>query len=244
MNTLMPDERFTELLNLHLDHEASLAEAAEFEAELSRDPARLRQYQAYARMQDACAHLFERERVLAPASFALEKARLDAERKVAAPERIAFRRPLVTAFAGFAAMAAGVAFMLTRPAPEPPAPAVATKAAPPATVLVADVATAPAAHQSNPLATLVDYVPVPPTHDDYQSVSLVAPARLAPSGTGLVRAEFTGWTTPGELPPLQPVIVEDFAAEPRTLVQPIMAISHNSDLQSPAAQTAAFQFRR
>jgi anti-sigma factor RsiW len=240
----MPDERFTELLNLHLDHEASPAEAAEFEAEVSRDPARRRQYQAYTRMQDACAHLFERERLQAPASFALEKARLDAERKVAAPERITFRRPLVTAFASFAALAAGVAFMLTRLTPLPPSPAVATKTAPPAAVLAADVASVPSAHQSNPLATLVNYGPVPPTHDDYQSVSLVAPARLAPSGTGLVRAEFTGWTTPGELPPLQPVIVEDFAPEPHALAQPIMAISHNSDLQSPAAQTAAFQFRR
>ncbi len=48
----MKDHRFTELLNLHLDHELTPAEAAELEAELSRDPARRRQY---PRLPAACS---------------------------------------------------------------------------------------------------------------------------------------------------------------------------------------------
>ena len=115
----MNDQRFNELLNLHLDHETTPAQAAEFEAELNRTPARRREYAAYCRMHHACAHLIERERSLAPASFALEKARLDAERTAAATARPAVRRPLVTAFAGFAAMAACLALVFTRLSPEP-----------------------------------------------------------------------------------------------------------------------------
>ena len=54
----MNQDRFTELLNLRLDHEISPAEAAELETELQRSPARRREYQNFCRMQRACAQLF------------------------------------------------------------------------------------------------------------------------------------------------------------------------------------------
>ncbi len=231
----MNDQRFTELLNLHLDREISTAEIAELEAELNRHPARRRQHAAYRRMQHACAQLFEREHAQAPASFALAKDLLDVERKAAAPRR-AIRRPLVAAFAGLAAMAASVALVLMRTVPVSVPIASAGNSAPPAaSMAVAAAPTGPA----NPLVTLANYVPAPAARDGYQTVALVAPG-----SNGLVRAEFTGWTPLAELPPLQPVVVEDFPASPRPMAQPVMAISRGQEATAPAVQTAAFQFQR
>ena len=221
----MNDQRFNELLNLHLDHETTPAQAAEFEAELNRTPARRREYAAYCRMHHACAHHIERERSLAPASFALEKARLDAERTAAATARPAVRRPLVTAFAGFAAMAACLALVFTRLSPEPssahgqPGPTGSTVAS---TATPASAAPAAgAAYQASSLATTVPVASV-----------------------GLARVDLPEFTPQMDLPPLQPVMVEDFVVQPRLTVQQIMAISRSTGTQPPTAQTAAFQFQR
>jgi hypothetical protein len=62
----MKDAEFIELLNLYLDHEISPADAARLEAEVHGNPARLRIYQDYCRMEKACKLLagkFETETV-------------------------------------------------------------------------------------------------------------------------------------------------------------------------------------
>ena len=112
----MKDQRFTELLNLYLDREISPAEAAELEAEIVREPARRRAYQHYCRQHKACAQIFERECAQAPASFALEKALRDADRKLAGPEPRRSVRPILAAFAGFAAVAACFSLVMLRQA--------------------------------------------------------------------------------------------------------------------------------
>ncbi len=53
----MKDTKFTELLNLYLDHQISPEETALLEAEIRRDPARRRLYRQYCQMQKACAEL-------------------------------------------------------------------------------------------------------------------------------------------------------------------------------------------
>jgi hypothetical protein len=238
----MNDQRFTELLNLHLDHEATPAEAAELESMLSRDPARLRQYQAYRRMQHACAQLFEREHAQAPASFALEKARLDAERKVADPARAVFRGPLVAAFAGLAATAACLTLVLTRSVSVPETANVGSPSQP-ALASVATNNVAPTRLSAAPV-TLANYAPLPTTvRDDYEAVSFADSGLTAP-GAGLARVELAAWTQQIELAPLQPVVVEELAAGPRPMTQPVMAISRERGLQPPATQVAAFQFQR
>jgi hypothetical protein len=62
----MKDTKFTELLNLYLDHQISEHEAAQLEAEVRRSPERLRLYRQYCRMQKACTLLAENARVTAP----------------------------------------------------------------------------------------------------------------------------------------------------------------------------------
>ncbi len=55
----MNDSKFTELLNLFLDHEITPADAKLLEAEVQRDPARRRMYREYCEMQKACVILAE-----------------------------------------------------------------------------------------------------------------------------------------------------------------------------------------
>ena len=91
----MKDARFTELLNLYLDHRLSADEAAELEAEVMRNPARRRVYDNYCRMQRACNLLFESECENAPRSLALARSLNEVERKLAAPADARVRRPVV-----------------------------------------------------------------------------------------------------------------------------------------------------
>jgi hypothetical protein len=51
----MKEPEFIELLNLYLDHEISVADAARLEAEVQANPARRQIYQQYCRMQKACS---------------------------------------------------------------------------------------------------------------------------------------------------------------------------------------------
>jgi anti-sigma factor RsiW len=113
----MKDARFTELVNLCLDHQLSPSEAAELEAELLRSPARRREYREWCRLQEACVSLFEREMAHAPASFALERSLLEVERMVSEPPRPAYGRRLTVALAGCAGLAAclTLALVLIRP---------------------------------------------------------------------------------------------------------------------------------
>ncbi|MFH1499843.1 MAG: hypothetical protein ABII82_18685 [Verrucomicrobiota bacterium] len=79
----MKDARFNELLNLYLDHRLSEADAAELEAEVTRNPVRRRIYNGYCRMQRACNVLFESEREQAPRACSLTRALEEVNRKLA-----------------------------------------------------------------------------------------------------------------------------------------------------------------
>jgi hypothetical protein len=98
----MKDSEFIELLNLYLDHEISVADAARLEAEVLGNPARRRIYQDYCRMQKACKLLAK--------DFATE---VPADGKVVAFESAQpARRAGWYIAGGFAAAAACVAFIL------------------------------------------------------------------------------------------------------------------------------------
>ncbi len=55
----MTHNKFTELLNLYLDHEISLEDAAKLEAEIQQDPQRREIYRQYCRMQKGCTLMAE-----------------------------------------------------------------------------------------------------------------------------------------------------------------------------------------
>jgi len=224
----MKDRRFTELVNLRLDHELSPAEAAELDAEIQRDPARRRQYVEYGRMQRACAQLFEREHARAPASIALERALRDAERKVTTPvSRPLFDRPFVTAFTGFAAMAACVSFVVLR---NPPG----------ATVPAPAVHPAVAFHQTPPAVpeVLANYV-VPTTPPaSYNALPLGGSPSADPA------REVADWVRGVALPALQPVNLDDPSAEPATPVQPSFAAESASGSLQVNTDYVGFQFQR
>ncbi len=84
----MKDARFKELLNLHLDHRLSPAEAEELEAALESDPSRRKILRDYEAMQSACSALFARNASHAPSSQALRRALLKAEDRMAHPSSV------------------------------------------------------------------------------------------------------------------------------------------------------------
>lgn len=66
----MNDAKFTELLNLYLDHEISAEDAALLEAEVQGNPARRRVYLEYCQMHNACTVLGRRFKAESPEAFA------------------------------------------------------------------------------------------------------------------------------------------------------------------------------
>ena len=98
----MKDSRFIELLNLYVDHQISVADAALLEAEIQRNPARRKVYRQYCQMQKACVMLADNFRTEAPAGGKL--AGLSPQRRRFAPMAYAL---------GAVAAAAIVAFVLT-----------------------------------------------------------------------------------------------------------------------------------
>ncbi|MEY2880166.1 MAG: hypothetical protein RLZZ15_2546 [Verrucomicrobiota bacterium] len=66
----MNHDEFLELLNLHLDHEITPADAARLEAEIQANPARRALYRQYRQMNQACAILAARAGASAPAADA------------------------------------------------------------------------------------------------------------------------------------------------------------------------------
>ena len=85
----MKDARFKELLNLHLDHRLSPAEAEELEVALHADPARRKALRDYEAMQSACAALFAKIEAQAPSSRSLSRSLRAAETRMDNPK--AFR---------------------------------------------------------------------------------------------------------------------------------------------------------
>lgn len=138
----MTDSKFTELLNLYLDHELSGEEAAQLEAEIQRNPARRRVYRQYCQMQKACTLLAEDFRTEAP----------EAGKITAFPGASQRRAGKVRAFYALGAVAAAacVAFLVIgrQPAVTTSGP-VATAAKPAATFAQA----APIARPLMPMVT-------------------------------------------------------------------------------------------
>lgn len=114
----MKDARFKELLNLHLDHRLSPAEAEEMEAALRADPARRKALRDYEAMQSACAALFARTEARAPSSSALRRALRQAEDRIDHPRSVrdAWGWPTWGLTGGLAACVALVVARLSQPA--------------------------------------------------------------------------------------------------------------------------------
>ncbi len=114
----MKDARFKELLNLHLDHRLSPAEAAELEAALRDEPARRKALRDYEAMQSACSALFARCESKAPSSVALRRALRQAESRIEHPRslRDAWGWPTWGLTGGLAACVALVVARLSQPA--------------------------------------------------------------------------------------------------------------------------------
>lgn len=234
----MNDRRFTELLNLYLDHQIGPEEASELEAEVVRNPARRRTYDQYCRLQRACSLLGEKERSLAPEYRAFARSLRDAERKIAAPRRSLWSPAYVGGFAA-TAMAACVAVIV-----------VVNRSAAPSSAIngVADGA------QPGRVAS-VDAVATPSV-----AVQSVAPAfefqpAFASTGLGVVRnareaeivandREALEWMQRVELSPTQRVVVDEQAFETRPVLQADTRVFRSRHSLQGNAEFTAFQFQR
>lgn len=170
----MTDRKFTELLNLYLDHELSAADAASLETEIQRNPARRRVYRQYCQMQKACAVLAEDFRTEAPEAG-----------KVTAFPGAQRRGNGARAFYALGAVAAAacVAFLVIGRQPTAATSTLATNAQPPAVTLAqAEPAARPllampaAPRASGELQTVFTTQPLAPLNQVPVTESLAAEA--------------------------------------------------------------------
>jgi hypothetical protein len=137
----MKDARFKELLNLHLDHRLSPADAEELEAAVNADPARHKALRDYEAMQSACAALFSRSETRAPSSTALLRSLRQAEARIEHPRNFqdGWRWQTWGLTGGLAACVALVVARLSQPALTAAKPPESPDAeAPKAAVVLAD----------------------------------------------------------------------------------------------------------
>ncbi|RRJ96706.1 hypothetical protein Ga0100231_023245 [Opitutaceae bacterium TAV4] len=168
----MKDRRFKELINLYLDNEISMSEAAELEAELHCNPVRREEYHDYCRLQRGCSTLFETECSRAPASFALHRALRDAERRIERPASSAafWQRRQWWAYGSAAAVAASLVLVVVRLQQNPDGAAASAQYA--ATAPALEVAPG-GSGEAPPLVVAVSAPsPVRPSHGTLRGISV------------------------------------------------------------------------
>ena len=109
----MNERRFTELLNLYLDHQITAAEAAELEAAVHSSPARRRTFEEYCLLQRGCSQLGSNARAAAPIAPRFARSIHDVELKINTPRRPHLWYPLQLCGLASLAMAAGFALVVT-----------------------------------------------------------------------------------------------------------------------------------
>lgn len=154
----MTHTKFIELLNLYLDHEISMEDAAALEAEIQRDPKRREIYRQYCQMQRGCMQL--------ATAFAADDA-VAPERRTVTPAARSARTAFNTWTYGVAAAAACAVFtfvtLLRQPATNPEGTLTAATPAEPQTVAVASQPNpAPSVYSLSELTT-----PRPELHSVY-----------------------------------------------------------------------------
>lgn len=193
----MTESKFIELLNLYVDHQISAADAAQLEAEIHRDPKRLKIYRQYCQMQKACSLLADNFRTEAPA-----------------PSQAGERRGVERRFAPFGyamgAVAAAACIALVQvfrtssdEAPTPAAPVTVAIAAP------AQESPAVAAPATTPL--LASRVALQPAFAGFETTKGEANLRLAGSRVQL------DWMDRVQL---RRVTTEEIWLQPRPTAQP------------------------
>ncbi|MBW8782538.1 MAG: hypothetical protein JF599_11710 [Verrucomicrobia bacterium] len=225
----MNETRFIELLNLYVDHQIGPREAAELEAEILSNPARRRTYRDYCRMQRACGLLCDRERTQAPISFAFEKSLQETELKIEAlsGRRNSGRRVYTATFAGLTAMAACAVFVLTRSG-QTTGTGELTSAP-----VIAEAPVVPPAPVINPASN---------AHPVFVAQNVAFTREIEPAPAERTPLD---WLQRVELPPVQPVLVEEGAFEAKsTLPQDSRVFRSGSRLVQGNAEFTAFQFQR
>ncbi len=249
----MKDPRFIELLNLYVDQQLTAAEAVELETEIKQNQTSRRTYQQYCRMQKGCVQLFEQECQSAPSTSALSRALADVEQKITAfPDQRTQWRQRGYYAAGFAAMAACVAFVLVRQAPVPAALPVAVVSKPAAEV-VAVAVVEPAV--AVPAVQVVAIPPADPQTTEQRRLYTVFPVRKfmpvqvvsynGDAGAQIGEQPDFNWMKTVELAPMRPVSVEELTTDSATnLQEPANIFINNRRPVQGLYEKAAFQFQK
>ena len=257
----MNDRRFTELLNLYVDHEIAPAEAAELEAEVLHNPVRRRVYDRYCRMQRACSLLGAHERAQAPASQAFARSLREAERKIANPRGAVpfWRTAYFGTFTG-AAMAACVVVIVVVNRQQPSASSPSSPTANAEVVAINQsqpvVADKPVAATSVAAVTVVTpavaVAPVPTATGssafEFQPVLVAASMSSARNPREVEVAsndrEALEWMKRVDALQLKQVIVDEQAFEARSTLQPDNRVFRGRHSLQGSAEFTAFQFQR
>lgn len=244
----MKDQRFIELLNLYLDQQISEFEAAELEAEVTKNPERRRTYNQYCRLQRACAMLGEGAREQAAGKEKFLRSLQAAEKKIARPRN----RPLwrsTYAYAGAfgaTAMAACVALMMSIGGRQAPAISTVVSADRPDVARVE--ARASTAHSEPVFA--VSLASMPRNEVEPQPALSAAGLSVARNARELEIAandrEALEWMQRVELLPVQRIDLEEpvFETNHPTLHPDNRVFRSRRSLQTGNAEFTAFQFQR
>ncbi|MDF3056445.1 MAG: hypothetical protein K0R17_660 [Rariglobus sp.] len=238
----MNDRRFIELLNLYVDQQIHPDEASELEAEVLRNPERRRTYDQYCRLQRGCCLLGDGARSIAPSSHGFARSLRDAERKIAAPRRAAWR-PAYAGVFSVATMAACVAVVVVvnRPAPSPDTTG-------------GMVASTPEAQPLAPTTEAVAAMALTPTEPALAPSFDLQPV-LAATGLGVARnareaeiaahdREALEWMQRIDLLPVSRVVVDEQAFESRPTLQQDNRVFRSRHSLQGNAEFTAFQFQR
>jgi hypothetical protein len=248
----MKESEFIELLNLYLDHEISVADAARLEAEVQANPSRRRIYQQYCRMQKACA--------LAAADFQVEpQVAAEIAKKVipfnAAAAGVPHRKQASSFYTigAFAAAAACVAIIFVGRSRQHADDAVTV---PPASfaqnAALKSAAPMPVAGATASSRGLVSVAPAPGSSSRAGTMLVADPLLLTSTsnaGATLTNAgqsqDQLAWITAVQLTPLQQRVPADdlrFDIRPATLRPEGRALGGTRVISQPEDELAAFRF--
>jgi anti-sigma factor RsiW len=236
----MNQSRFIELLNLYIDDQITADEAAELENAVASDPERQRTYAAYCRMHRACSLIGQHERLHAPASLAFERALRDADRKIAAASRAPRFHPMWgVGLAGVAAMAACIAFVVTR------SPQVTAPDAAPVTVAGMSAPTMTVRLRPMPVVALdnADRIEARPVFA-HQAYALAVHDNQETADADTVDRAVAAWAQRVQLDSRKPVLAEDMAFETRSTIHPDNRVFRSRRPMQATAEFTAYQFQR
>jgi len=236
----MNDRRFTELLNLYLDHQITAAEAVELEAAVHSSPARRRTYEEYCVLQSACSQLGSNARACAPIAPRFARSVQEVERKITAPRHAHRWYPLQLGGLATLAMAAGFALVLSLNQVPQSDPAPITRNQEPDAVQSAPVLVVAGSPRQPDVAVVTPFA----VHPSLVALGLAAAQNAVDSQAAGPDREALEWMQRVDQLPRSTLVLDEQAFTGRSMVPVDTHVFHRPHLLQTSAEFTGFQLSR